>query len=151
MLSLFIEQVRLCNINILTHTHTHIHTYIHTYIYISWHLLPTLPFFTKPFQGRLGVVKGSYHMTRTSPSGPEHSTCINLYNFKELDFSHLHPDGGGHWGRFGFCDLAWSSWWCSKPCLSCFGYDTGMLNLRSGKTTGDWLLEGKQKKKIRVF
>ena len=53
-------------------------------------------------------------------------TLLNLHNFKELDFPHLHPDGGGHWGCLASCDLAWSSLRCWENCP---GYDTGMADL----------------------
>ena len=130
---LFIERGSVCKVNILT--------------YFQLILLSL----TESSPGSFGILKGSYHMTRGNPSDPEDSICLNLHNFKELDFPHLHPDGGGHWGRLGSCDLAWSSWWCSKPCLSYLGYDTGMLSLRSGKTTNDWWPEGKQKENSSFF
>ena len=85
------------------------------------------------------------------PFGPQR---LNLFKFAQLQGAWLPAPSPRRRRSLRTPRVLWLglvSWWCSRPCLSYLGYDTGLLSLWSGKTTSDWWPEGKQKKKNSFF
>ena len=85
------------------------------------------------------------------PFGPQRR---NLFKFAQLQGAWLPAPSPRRRRSLRTPRVLWLglvSWWCSRPCLSYLGYDTGLLSLWSGKTTSDWWPEGKQKKKTAFW